>query len=353
MPYERMMKTLRLENGAGIASNETIAHPAFIEKVTGIDPFERPQEAMVAVTRALSIDWQYSIPRHSVKFAPKERRKDLGDGRFVTEWGFTGSGWSDHAGFDDAEKVYAYDPFDKYGSEEDLRKQIREGISHLMADQELCGNDAIVSGLYYTTLFQWFIVVFGWEMFLVAAASDPERFGLCLDRFERMSRIYAEEYAASEIPFFFCHDDLAMTRGLVFPPEWYRKYLFPAYERILEPVRAAGKKVMFVSDGNYGLLVDDLFAAGVDGIMVDWTFDLKDLFRKYGGKKIIAGNADTMVLTYGDMADVRKEVARCVSAAGGMPGYVIKCSNDLPQNIPLCNIEAYFDAIAEYGERYS
>ena len=350
MSYQRMIEAIHINNYGAIAHNETLEHPAYIEKITGIDPFFNPQEAILSAVRKLELDWVYSVPKHANKFEQGEGKKAVRGGH-VTEWGFTGSAWSAHDNFDDFEKVYGYDPFSKYTSEQALRKGIRAGIDNLLGDQRLLNGAAVVSGLYYTLLFQWFIVVFGWESFLLAAATEPDRFGACIERFTRMSCIYAEEYAASELPFFFCHDDLAITRGLVFEPAWYRKYIFPAYERILQPFKRAGKKVVFVSDGNYSSLVDDLFAVGIDGIMVDWTFDLKELLKKYGKTKVIAGNADAMILTFGTREDVRKEAMRCIDAGRGAGGYVIKCSNDLPQNIPLENIEEYFNAIAEYNAR--
>ena len=346
-----MIKALNLENAGGMALQETLEHPAFIRKITGIDPFERPTEAMLAAAKALGFDWMFGVPKRAVKFAEGEGKKTLGGGHYVTEWGFSGSHWSEHEGFDDIEKALEYDPFDGDESGGAVRARAKSAVAGVEADQAACGDLAVVTGLYYTTLFQWPIMAFGWETFLAAAASEPERFAVLLGSFARASRIYAEEYAASKIPFFFCHDDLAMTRGLVFAPEWYRKNIFPWYEYILDPVFASGKKAVFVSDGNYAELLDDLFAAGFSGVMVDWTFDLARLIRKYGDKKLVAGNADTMVLTFGTPDDVRKEVRRCADAARGAPGYVMKCSNDLPQNILLENIEAYFDEIAEQRAR--
>ena len=351
MSYDRMLKTVNLENSGGFALNETLCHPSFMKKVTGIDPFDDPLASMLAAVKKLGFDWVYGIPKYAHKFDKSESKKKIGEGAYLTEWGYTGSGWSEHTSFGDIEDVLTFDPFTRFQSEEALRTSIRAGIGNIMEDQALCGDTAVVSGLYYTMLFQWFILEFGWEMFLVAAASEPERFELCLERYTRLSQIFAEEYAASPIPFFFCHDDLAMTRGLVFAPEWYRKYIFPAYECIFDPFRKVGKKIVFVSDGNYSELIDDLFAVGIDGIMVDWTFDLAGLIKKYGGSKLIAGNADTVVLTFGSREDVRREALRCLDSARGAPGYVMKCFNDLPQNIPMENIETYFDTIAEYREK--
>ena len=348
MSYERIIKAVNVDNFGSIAQSETLDHPDYVKKITGIDPFENPQEAFLRAIKKLDIDWVASVPKRANKFAEGETKKETENG-YITQWGFTGSYWSHRDEFHDIEDVYNHDPFKKYDSEEQLRDNIRAIIKGVLDDQSLLNGAAVVSGLHYTTLFMWFVVTFGWESFMTAAASDPDRFEVCLERYTRLSCIYAEEYAVSKLPFFFCHDDLALTRGLVFAPEWYRKYIFPAYERIFEPFKKAGKKIVFVSDGNFSVLIDDLFAVGVDGLMVDWTIDLEKLLKKYGQKKLIAGNADTAILTFGTREDVRKEVLRCINAGRDAGGYVLKCSNDMPHNIPLENIEEYFNTVAEYN----
>jgi hypothetical protein len=344
-----MMKTINLENPGTFSHNETLEHPAFIRKITGIDPFENPQGAFLAAAKKLDFDWLYSVPKKAFRFSEGESKKKVGNDAFVTEWGYTGSTWASHKGFDDEEKVYSYDPFAIFSSENEIRVHVQNSIRIVEEDQKLAENTAVITGLYYTTLFQWPIMVFGWEPFLTAAVLNQERFGEVLARFSRMSLYYAETYATSSIPFFFCHDDIAITKGLVFAPEWYRKYIFPSYEKIFDTVHKRGKKVLFVSDGNYTSLIEDIFAAGADGIVFDHTLDIENILMRWGRTKIIVGNANAAILTLGTTEDVRREVLRCTKSArrAEAGGYVLKCSNDLPQNIPLENIEAYFDAVAE------
>jgi uroporphyrinogen decarboxylase len=184
----------------------------------------------------------------------------------------------------------------------------------------------------------------------MAAAAEPERFKTTIARFARLSVEYAETFAQTDLPVFYCHDDLALTRGLVFAPKWYRENIFPHYERIFEPLKKAGKKIIFVSDGNYTALIDDLIHVGVDGLMVDHFVDIEAVLNRYGGKLLIAGNADIAKLTFGTPEDVRRDVARCMEYGRRYPGYVIKVTGDLPHNIPLANIEAYFAACWEMGK---
>jgi hypothetical protein len=349
MSRERFLKATRLEPVDRVPCNEWIDHPGFVLKLTGIDPYEDPTGAMVKAIKLLDIDWYVGLPHAAHRFSADETKKDLGGGHYISEWGFTGSGWSMEHEFHSDEDVLAYSPMEAKSPEERLAGY-RATIDGILADQALVGDSCYISGLYYTTLFQWFILTFGWEMFLMTAAAEPERFKRTIGQFAELSVEYAAYFAGTDLPVFFCHDDLALTRGLVFSPKWYRENIFPHYERIFEPIKKAGKKIIFVSDGNYSTLIDDLAAVGVDGLMIDHFNNIEDILRRYGGKLLIAGNADIAKLTFGTPEDVRRDVARCMAYGRQYPGYVIKVTGDLPHNIPLENIEAYFNACREMGK---
>lgn len=348
MSKERFLKAVRLERVDRVPCNEWIDHPAFVKKLTGIDPFIDPSLAVIESIRLLDVDWYVGLPKRSFKFEADESKKDLGKGRYVSEWGFTGSGWSMEHAFHSDEDVLAYNPLEKKSYTE-RQADYAAAIASIKADQALVGESCYISGLYYTTLFQWFILTFGWEMFLLTAAAEPKKFKQTIAWFTELSVEYAAAFAESDLPVFYCHDDLSITRGLVFAPEWYRENIFPNYERIFDPIKKAGKKIVFVSDGNYVELLDDLVAVGVDGVMVDHFVDIEQVLTRYGGKILVAGNADIAKLTFGTPEDIRKDVARCMEYGRKYPGYVIKVTGDLPHNIPLENIEAYFKYCQEYG----
>ncbi|MCL2159952.1 MAG: uroporphyrinogen decarboxylase family protein, partial [Oscillospiraceae bacterium] len=305
MSKERLLKTLRLEQTDRVAQYEWLDHPEFILKHTGIDPYEEPEKAVVAAIKKFDIDWYVGLPKRANKFAEGESSKKIGDDLYVTKFGFTGSYWRHtESKFEDDEMIYEYDPYAKASKEQRIAGY-RSGIEATQKDQESVGDFCYISGIYYTTLFQWFILTFGWEPFLAAAASDPARFKSVIDRFADMSVEYAEYFAKTDLPVFYCHDDLAMTRGLVFPKEWYIKNIFPAYERIFEPLKRAKKPVLFVSDGNYIEIIPEILSAGADGLIVDHFTDMDAVMKSYGGKHPICGNVHIDALTYGTRDDVK------------------------------------------------
>jgi len=140
-----------------------------------------------------------------------------------------------------------------------------------------------------------------------------------------------------------------MQAGMVFHPRWYRKRLFPLYEKLLEPVFAQPEiRVCFVSDCDYTAVLPDLVALGFHGFLINPNMKLSEIAARYGRDHFLVGNVDTAVLTFGDADDVRREVRRSVEEGKACAGHFIKAMGDLPHNIPLDNIRAYFDAVRSY-----
>jgi uroporphyrinogen decarboxylase len=318
-----------------------------MQEKTGFDPWRDPLRAYVESYRARDVDWVIGLPRSSVRFAPGESARQGPDGIRYTEWGLSGSAWREVYPVTDVEGVLAYDP------ETDISPEsIRQTLAYWREDQARMGDSTLISGIYYTTLFQFPIMTFGWELFLTAAASAPDRFQRVLQGFAAVSRHNLKEWVAEEPDLILLHDDIAMERGPVFAPAWCRKRLFPLYEYLMEPLKSRRKtKVAFVSDGDYTPLLDDLVALGFDGFIINANMNLAEIARRIGEDHFLVGNVSTAVLTFGTEEDVVQEVRRCLEEARPCAGHFIKATGDLPHNIPLANIRAYFAAAAEYGRR--
>jgi hypothetical protein len=350
MGRERALRAINLEETDRIPSVEILDHPEYIRKVSGIDPFEFPLEATAEAVRQLDIDWVIDLPDRSLRFDTDESAKDLGGGRKVTEWGVAGSAWDEAVDFHSPEDVLAYRPLEDTTARVHVvtREYQEERMTSARAHRKVVGDSALLSGLYYTTLFQYGIMGFGWEHFLVAAALEPETYSTILEQFADISERNLKEWVKDDCPVFLFHDDIAMTRGLVFPKEWYLKEILPRYDRILEPVRDSGKKMIFVSDGYYMDLIDELMALGIDGVLIDNSNDLESILTRYGKDKVVIGNVNTLTLTTGTHDEISAEIRRCGDIGRDYPGFFFRAAGDLPHNIPVENMELYFDLKREY-----
>ncbi len=355
MPRAEALQAMCLEAPPYIPKYDWLDHPDLMAEVSGLDPFEHPTEAHRICIEKLRMDWVAGVHGRGMRFKEGEVIVAHGGRKKYTEWGISGSEWDAVPDrFQTPEDVLAFDPFTSDTSDipvldPEWPENIPDWVLH---SREVLGDAALVTGCYYCTLFMWFVMTFGWELFLVTAASHPREFSHLIARFaELTAQLYRNWVAKDDLPVFHTHDDIAMTRGLVFNLDWYRENFWPHYERNFDILKRAGKKIIFISDGNYTDALEDLVGLGVDGFLIDYTMDLEAIVKKYGQTKVLAGNINVDILTRGTPDHVKKEVKRCADIGRDAPGYFFRCVGDLPHNIPLENIKTYFGAMEEYGRR--
>lgn len=330
----------------------------FLRKVSGMDPFNYPIETQLKVIERCNMDAVFifrhipekpEIETDEIVSDEKERKK------YTRNLGWGKSEWREHSTFKTVEQVLEFDPLE-YDTKTigELTSKFKMKVEETKNVQEIVGNSAwiISPAEIYETLFMWPIELFGWEMFMITAMQEPDEFGRLLGRFAQISAKYASAWAAVDgVELFHSHDDLATTRGPVFNPEWYRRYIFPLYPKIWQPIKDKGIKVLFRGDGNMDEFVDDLVRCGADGFWFRRETNLKQIAEKYGKDKIIVGNISTQVLTFKGKEEIESEVKRCAREMHDCPGYFLNVAGDMPYNVPTENIEFLFEAIKKYGSR--
>jgi hypothetical protein len=246
--------------------------------------------------------------------------------------------------------VLTFDAVQEYG----LVPEFDQLVAHC-ADwhrREQAGNDRVLTGGYYNTLISGAIAAFGWEALLEAAGTDPKRFGEeVLGSFFELSLYHYRAWAQTPIEFFMCHDDMVWTQGPFLHPDFYRAYIFPRYKELWRPLKEAGKKVLYTTDGTFDMFIDDLVEAGADGFCFEPSNNLELLVAKCGQTHALIGGADCRTLTFGTKADIERELRRVFEVARDCPGFVFCTGNHFPANIPLENALFYFELAEELGKR--
>ena len=125
----------------------------------------------------------------------------------------------------------------------------------------------------------------------------------------------------------------------------------PNYRKLYAPLIESGKKVIFVSDGNYTEFIDDIAATGISGFFFEPLTDLEYITEHYGQTHIIIGNADTRILLMGTREDIRREVERCIELGRSCPGYFMSVTNMIPANTPVENALYYNEVYEELSHR--
>ena len=168
----------------------------------------------------------------------------------------------------------------------------------------------------YITLISGLIGLFGWEMLLLAAGTDPKRFGQMANRYTSWMQQYFDALAETDVPVVMVHDDIVWSSGPFIRPAWYREYVFPNYINYFAPLLESGKKIMYTSDGNFNVFIDDIAKSGVHGFVFEPMTSLADIVEKYGQTHIIIGNADTRILLNGTRDQIRTKLKGAWNWAG-------------------------------------
>ena len=202
----------------------------------------------------------------------------------------------------------------------------------------------------YISAVSGFIDLFGWEYFLDGLAEDATRLGEIMERYSQWMQKYYVAMAESDAPVILIHDDIVWTSGPFVSPEWYRKYVFPCYKRYVAPLKEAGKKILYCSDGNFSMFIDDI-APYVNGFIMEPTTDMAYIAEKYGKTHSFIGNADTRFLLNGTKEDIENEVKRCMDIGKKCPGFIMAVGNHIPANTPVENALWYNECYEKMSKR--
>jgi len=354
MSYERGIKAINLEKTDIVPQMEMLEHPNFVAEITGMDPYKNPSEAFSEAYKKIDADVVLSLPSSSTKFSSYSEIVHDREGHVRTQWGVDyGALWESDLGFKTLDEMFAYDPFEftrgdysvilEANPNDSVEKMAEDFWTAYSRRRDLMGDSAVVPGANANALFHYFVTTYGWELTCIALKERPDDFRRLIDRYAEMSIKIFTAWSLLDIPFFQSHDDIAMNTGPIFAPDWYREYIFPWYKEIWKPIKEKGIKILFFSDGDLMLLLDDIFEAGADGVVLEPMNDLKVVLEKWGGRKMIMGNFDTRIITFGSKEEIETEVKRCLDLGRKYPGYFLSAAGAIPHNVPLENVLYYFD----------
>lgn len=358
-----------------IPCKETLNHPGFMEYITGINPFENTPLSFRLSWEKLGIDIHVSLPKTNVRY-PEVAEVSWREGRLrlsnmgvyptstVEEYcpGMEKSEIDWILKYDTSRDGFLEEKDEGKLPEYDLQASFRpecglQGEGHLGTIKQLrkldrefrldFGDKAVWYHNYYTTLFMFPVVTFGWESFLLGALSFPVEFDEKLWKpWCELSRKYAEVAATLETEVVFFHDDLVSGTGAYFDMDFYEKYIFSRYNYILEPCVNAGKKIVYICDGNMDVFLERLLQFPIDGLMFEnpaTSFErVLDTWGKAGRGFI--GGISTGILTHGTPEQVKDHTLEVIKAGKEYPGFIISSCGGLHGNIPLENMKAYFSA---------
>jgi hypothetical protein len=352
MSYDDGWAAVNLQMPGRVPRFEADAHVHWdlVRAVTGIEVFvESSPEAQHRASVEFMKAWNYDILLNALIGGGELDQLRTNMGHAVYAAGGVDFDDNIRCPFETPEQVLAFDPWETYGPRD------KEELVRRFDDHYRCCCDAMpflvnMTGVY-PSLITGLTYVFGWEMLLLAAGLDPAGMGEVAGRYASWIQQYYDAAAECSAPVIYSHDDLVWTSGAVFQPEWYCRYVFPHFRRFWEPLRAAGKKVLFVCDGDYTEFVDDIAACGCHGFFFEPLTDLETMVEKFGQTHFLIGNADTRALLSGSLPRIRAEVERCMTLGKRCPGFFMSVSNMIPANTPVESALYYNEVYEELSRR--
>ncbi len=346
MSYEIGMAALRREPAARLAHTEYCSNYALVRAVTGRDP-RTDSDAWQAFHDAWDIDFVWSTNDGPVPWEQRGRVTDMGHAEFLED----GIDRRDAVAcpFTSVEQVWAFDAVEEYGLP-DFGELVRFYEQRYQAGRNEHARQVFPGG-YYKTIVSGMIHTFGWEMLLEAAADRP-RFERVIDGFFRLSLHHYQAQAETSIEAFICHDDMVWSQGPFMHPDFYRSAIFPRYKKLWEPLREAGKILLFCSDATFTEFLPDLAAAGADGFIFEPMTSLEAVVEAYGSSHvIISSKVDCRTLTFGTRLQIAAEVDATLALATKCPGFIFAVGNHIPSNVPVDNARFYMDYVREGWHR--
>ncbi|MBO4392008.1 MAG: hypothetical protein J5816_01750 [Clostridia bacterium] len=325
--------------------------------LTGIDYFAHPRLCRQKLAE-LYPQLELGIPESD---DPIEIPKD-DVGSHTVRWGSGQTATWEHGNmFKDEDDVFAFSPLEfgdfsgipsvveayDFSSYEAVEERYKKWFG-----EENFGKPApegsVASVGFYNTTFMWPLLTFGWDLFLQTCLD--ERFERIMDEFAEINRRVFRVFAKLPVNFVVCHDDIVNSRGPICSPEWMNKYVFPRYEEYWSMVKAAGKRVIFMVDGNVDRYADDIFACGASGIISEPYTDYKAIAKKHKDC-FLAGEGDNRILSTNDRSLIYKMVDGMLETAALTGGYMMCIGNHIPWNVPGEGIKYYLDYSAEKAVR--
>jgi uroporphyrinogen decarboxylase len=333
----QFITTLRRGKGRYVPVAELGVHPTVKERFLG-----RP-----ILTLADDVDFWYRAGYDYTKLQPvvdfnpgniggEDRATYQADGTLIRKWASEGSGVI--TSFEGFERYRFPEKSDfDYAKFEQIRALSPEGMG-------VIGQ--------YGDIFTMTWEMMGFEGFSMALYENPGLVEALNTRLGELVVSMFEYFAQSDaVDVLWFSDDIAYASGLMISPAALRKYFFPWLRRIGDLARAAGKPLIYHTDGVLYDVFEDIIACGVDAIhpIEPKAMELAEVKRRYGDRLCLIGHVDVDLLSRGTEEEVRQQVRHNIEVAAYNGGYCVGSGNSIPEYVRFENYVALLAAAREFG----
>jgi len=221
----------------------------------------------------------------------------------------------------------------------------RTAFAARRAQGELC-----VGGLRHGFLFLTLTYLRGYENLIYDMCDEEPRLPELIAAVESFHAGVVTRMLAAGAEVLHYPEDLGMQQGPMLSPEHFRRYIRPAYQRLMRPAREQGVIIHMHSDGHIMDLVDDLLACGVDVLnLQDLVNGIDEIARHLKGRVCIDLDIDRQSITrFGTPQDVDDLIHEAVDKLNDPAGGLCLLYGLYP-GVPLENIRALMKAFETYS----
>lgn len=211
-----------------------------------------------------------------------------------------------------------------------------------------------IGGLRHGHTFLQLCDIRGYQNALFDMIDEEPKFDILLKMITDFNIEIIKKYIAIGADVITIPEDLGMQNGPMLSPECFKKYIKPAYQKYIQPVREEGIVCHMHSDGDIRLLASDIIDGGVNVLNLQDLVNGIDWIREnLKGKVCIDLDIDRQSVTrFGTPKEIDTLILEEVKKLGAKYGGLMMVYGLYPE-VPLENIEALCNALEKYMFYYS
>jgi uroporphyrinogen decarboxylase len=235
-----------------------------------------------------------------------------------------------------------------------LEDYSRWGDSHMVAAVEQAhaegrSVDASIGHIYETS---WQIR--GYEQFLMDTIDRPAWADAILEKVFQQKWDMAIPAARAGVDRIKCGDDVANQKALMFNKDTWRRLIHSRWSKLWAEIKriSPSTQILYHSDGNIYEIIGELVDAGLDILnpLQPECLDVDRVHREFGHLLTFDGTIGTQsTMPWGTPHEVRTRVRDVIDKYGRNGGLIISPTHILEPEVPIENVDAFFDECRTYG----
>lgn len=199
---------------------------------------------------------------------------------------------------------------------------------------------------YAGSIYEWSWWFRGMEQFLMDLVSDSELAEAIIAKVTAHTKHLALASARLGIDVLCFYDDAGMQTGMQISPDLWRRFIKPAWRRVLGAVRAEAPYTKFFlhSCGRIDAIVPDIVELGFHILhpLQPECMDFEKFYRECGDRIVLTATVSSQkILPFGSPDDVRREVRRLAKIVGTGKRTIFMPSNVIQPETPWVNVVAF------------